>query len=179
MRRRGSVLIAATVALAAAVAGAGAAANLHLLEPHRSSYSTVVLGTSTTKTSTTTIAGGPTSTDGEPADDPTIDPEPGEPTTTTVTTPPTTGTTQATTLRRTYVVGQAGSVTVVVQAGALAVDSVAPSARWTYAIEHQGPDEVEIRFRRTTGEEATFKATIESGAIRVEIEADEGEPPDD
>ena len=70
-------------------------------------------------------------------------------------------------------------MTLVVRAGTLAVESVVPGAGWGYEIGDQRTDEVEITFRSGEDEEASFHASVQGGDLRVEIEPEEGESPDD
>jgi hypothetical protein len=108
-------------------------------------------------------------------------------TTTTTTAPPsttpatitTTTTAEQPALRRSYAVGGAGTVTLIVRSGALAVESVVPGAGWSYEIEDQRTDELEITFRSGGEEEASFHASVDGGGLRVEIEPEDGESPDD
>jgi hypothetical protein len=159
MRLRGPGAAAAAVAVAAVIAAVGVAANLHLLEPHGGSGGAVVLGVAIDPSSTTTTIASPPTT---PA-----------PTTTT------TATTGEPPLRRSYAVGEAGTVTLLLRSGALAVESVVPGAGWRYEIEDQRTDRVEIAFRSGEDEQASFHASVQGGEVRVEIEPEEGESPDD
>jgi hypothetical protein len=160
MSRRGMGSVAVAVIVAAGVAAAGAAANLHLLEPQRRSREPVVLGLTVERPSTTTTTTAP------------------PPTTTAIVTTTTTGEEPA--LRRSYAVGRAGTVTVIVRSGVLAVESVVAGLGWSYEIEDQRSDELEITFRSDGNqEEASFHASVHGGELRVEIEPEDGESPDD
>jgi hypothetical protein len=156
--RPGAVAVA--VALAAGVAAVGVAANLHLLEPPRRSREPVVLGIAIERTTTTETTGPPVT-------------PPSTTTSTTTTTP------AQPSLRRSYAVGGAGTVTVVVRSGTMTVDSVVPGAGWSFAIEDQRPTEVEISFRSGDDGGASFHASVDGDELRVEIEPEEGESPDD
>ena len=171
--RLGRAGAAAGVALAGTLAAAGAVANLRLLEPSSPSRQSMVLGISVTDGSASTTTTLPA------AADPSRPMTPGElppSSTTTTVAPPSSG------VVRTYVVGGAGSVTLVVRAGTLLVESIVPSAGWTADIEAQRADEVAIRFRRVDrGEngEAALEASLHGDDIRAEIEVEAGESPDD
>jgi hypothetical protein len=163
--------VIALVALAAAVATAGAVVNLRLLEPHRPDEAPMVLGATIERTSTTT-GPAPSVDDGQSA---TSQPPPFEPATTTTTPNSTTST-----WRRSYLVGEAGEVTIVLRGAVLDVESVTPSAGWAYEVGGDHDDEVELTFRRDGHEgESTFHASLHDGELRVEIEPAEGESPDD
>jgi hypothetical protein len=158
MRRDGQGAIVLAVIVAAGVAAAGAAANLHLLEPGRRSREPVVLDVTVERSSTTTTTAPPPTT-----------PATGE----------TTTTGEQPGLRRSYAVGGAGTVTLIVRSGGLAVESVVPGAGWSYQIEDQRTDELEITFRSGGAEAASFHASVHGGELRVEIEPEDGESPDD
>jgi hypothetical protein len=163
--------VIALVALAAAVATAGAVVNLRLLEPHRPDEAPMVLGATIERTSTTT-GPAPSVDDGQSA---TSQPPPFEPAPTTTTPNSTTST-----WRRSYLVGEAGEVTIVLRGAVLDVESVTPSAGWAYEVGGDHDDEVELTFRRDGHEgESTFHASLHDGELRVEIEPAEGESPDD
>lgn len=62
---------------------------------------------------------------------------------------------------------RAGTVTVSSAGGGiLRVDSVAPLAGWTYTIEHDDRDEVEVRFRRSDpNDEVRLRIQLEDGVL--------------
>lgn len=161
-------VVTAAVVLGSATAVAGATVNLHLLKPHGSSQEPIVLGMSLTNDS--------------PDRETTTAPTAVEPTTSVA--PPATAsptTTVPVTVVRTYAVGTAGTVTLAIRAGSLALESVVPGAGWTSVVEGEHPDEVKVSFRRPGDDEAqaSFHATLRGGEIRAEIEPEEGEAPDD
>lgn len=172
--RRPRIAYSVTLAgLAVTVAVLGAAANLTLLAPHGTSDR--VLSLDRPPGSSTTVDPGtspPPTSDTSTTETPTSGPPDGGTTSPPPTSPPTT---QAATTRS-YAVGTAGSVELSVRDGVLVVDAVRPASGWTYVIEKQSSDEVEIHFQ-TSGQKAELHARLDDGALRVEIDGDEG--PDD
>jgi hypothetical protein len=161
MSRPGPAVVVA-VGIAAAIAVLGAIVNLRLLEPHRGTEAPIVLGATVERTTST--AGPTPSTIAAPPPNP----------------PGTTTTTSTAGWRRSYEIGSAGSVTIVVRGTVLEVESVVPSAGWVYEVEERRDDEVEIQFRRAGHEdESTFHASLHGDELRVEIDPAEGESPDD
>lgn len=164
--------------LVVAVAAGGAAANLRLLAPRQVASTPVGQAPEPgagSRPTTTTSLGAADTTPGSTV--------PTTATTSTTTTRPassaTTSTTRAEGVPRTYVVGEAGSVTLRVEAGRIVVDGVARHPGWTHTVEGRA-DEVEVHFRRSSPEgEAELHARLADGALRVEIEAGEGDAPDD
>lgn len=170
------------VAFALALAGGAALANLRLIEAHDRRVEPLSLPHASWPSppdTSTDPGGGPTPTTS------TTTPPSSVLGTTTVPTPstlpgdapPRTVSGGSTT---SHAVGAAGTVVVSVQAGAVRLVSVRPTSGWTYIVEKQSGDEVEIKFRRIAdGAEASFHARLDGGGLRVEIDDDDIEGPDD
>jgi hypothetical protein len=75
-------------------------------------------------------------------------------------------------------VGEAGTVTLATRDERLELGPVRPTSGWTYELERDRDDEVEITFRRSGHGESTFRARLHGDELRVEIDPD-GESPDD
>lgn len=69
-----------------------------------------------------------------------------------------------------YSVGLAGTVTIEVKAGQLALIAVSPNAGWTYEVEKSYWDEIEVQFEKGESE-AEIEVEIEDGKLQVEIES--------
>ena len=67
-----------------------------------------------------------------------------------------------------YQVFDAGSAEVTFADGRLTLVSVTPAEGWTYEVDDQEPDEVEIEFRRG-GEELDLELEIDDGRLEVDI----------
>ena len=172
---------AAGVLAALLVAGGGAVMNVRWMQPDDRPAAPLSLSravASTTSPSVLSHTEGPngttTSIAGATIPPPTDTTAPATP-------PPTSPPTTAPAATATpYVVGSAGTVTLSVRGDALTVASVRLAGGWTYATEHQSGDEIELRFRRSSdGAEASLRARLENGLLRVEIDDDGAEPPDD
>jgi hypothetical protein len=170
----------ALAACALGLAAAGAAANLRLLEPRSEASSPLVLAPTTTGDATTTEGHGTSTTTPAPETSTTVSVTsssvPG--TTAPPSPPPPTSTTTASASAppRTYAVGAAGSVTLSVRNGQIALEAVAAAAGWSPEVDKQEADEVEISFRSAEGE-ASLHARLENGQLSVEI--DSSDSPDD
>ncbi|MDH3190518.1 MAG: hypothetical protein OEM39_07800 [Acidimicrobiia bacterium] len=69
-----------------------------------------------------------------------------------------------------YSVGLAGTATIEVKAGQLALIAVSPNAGWTYEVEKSYWDEIEVRFEKGESE-AEIEVEIEDGKLQVKIES--------
>ncbi len=69
-----------------------------------------------------------------------------------------------------YQVATAGSVTIQVTNGAMSLASVDTNAGWTYTVEKNRSDEVEIEFEKG-GAEASIRVKADHGELDVEIES--------
>ncbi|MSO88303.1 MAG: hypothetical protein EXQ71_12440 [Acidimicrobiia bacterium] len=68
--------------------------------------------------------------------------------------------------------GAAGTLILAVQDGTVTVISVQMTEGWTYETKKQTPDEVELDFQRADTE-LSFRARLENGRLRVEIDEDD------
>lgn len=135
----------AVVLAVAAVALLGAAVNLWLLEPHGAAPSPELAAPPPTSApSTTTTAPSTTAATSAPA--------------------PTTGD-----AGRSYVVGAAGTVWLALVAEQLVVGDIVAAEGWTFEVD-EGPDKVEVRFRRGD-DELRLEAEVRDGQLQVEIES--------
>jgi uncharacterized protein YcnI len=140
------VVVAVAVA---AVALAGAAVNLWLLEPHGTERSEVLVTGAPTSSSTSAPMAPPATSAAAPS--------------------------TTTDLGDRYDVGGAGRLRVALVEGQVVVDEIEPAPGWSYEVDDDG-DKVEIRFRRD-GEERRLEAELRDGQLRVDVEA--GHQPDD
>jgi glutamate synthase domain-containing protein 2 len=72
-----------------------------------------------------------------------------------------------------YQVATAGTVTIQVTNGAMSLGSVSTSAGWTYAVEKNRSDDVEVEFENGEAE-ASIRVKADHGELDVEIEAKSG-----
>lgn len=69
-----------------------------------------------------------------------------------------------------YQVATAGTVTIQVTNGAMSLGSVSTSAGWTYTVEKNRSDDVEVEFENG-GAEASIRVKADHGELEVEIES--------
>ncbi|MEX1092842.1 MAG: hypothetical protein WEF28_06750 [Acidimicrobiia bacterium] len=72
-----------------------------------------------------------------------------------------------------YQVATAGTVTIQVTNGAMSLASVNTNAGWTYAVEKNRSDEVEVEFENGDAE-ASIRVKPDHGELDVEIESKSG-----
>ncbi|MGF1618288.1 MAG: hypothetical protein ACFCU2_10880 [Acidimicrobiia bacterium] len=67
----------------------------------------------------------------------------------------------------------AGSVTIKVTNGAMSLASVDPNAGWTYTVEKNRADDIEVEFEKGDAE-ASIRVKADHGELDVEIESKSG-----
>lgn len=70
-----------------------------------------------------------------------------------------------------YEVGNAGEVEFRFADGRLELIEVRPNEGWNYEIDEDGPEEIDVDFRRGN-EEWEFEAEVEDGQLQIEIDRD-------
>ncbi len=72
-----------------------------------------------------------------------------------------------------YQVATAGAVTIQVTNGAMSLASVGPNAGWTYTVDKNRSDEVEVEFENGDAE-AGIRVKADHGKLDVEIDSKSG-----
>lgn len=72
-----------------------------------------------------------------------------------------------------YTVAEAGTAVVTREGDALVLGEVEPGAGWTYQVEDEERDEVEIEFRRDDGTEVDLEVELDDGRTEVKVCSDD------
>jgi hypothetical protein len=73
---------------------------------------------------------------------------------------------------RTFTVGAAGSITVNIQSGRLALTAVIVASGWSYEIDKSESDDIRVEFEKGDDSEAEIRVRINDGSLEVEIDTD-------